>query len=105
MQTAVNELIRANLGLSGHGPAAVMEVDTEPLPEHITSTQDQPMETESTEPSPRTFQPKLGLPSYTQSLVRSTDSPPSPIMAEDNALLDAYPDAPGLSQSKAPGAG
>ena len=104
MQTAVNELIHANPRLSGNGPAAVMEVDTEPSPEHITSTQDQPMETESTEPSPGTFQPELGLPSYTQSLVGSTNSLLSPITAKDNTLLDADPDAPRLTQSKAPGA-
>ena len=45
------------------------------------------------------------MPSYNQSLVGSTDQPPSPVMAEENALFDADPDAPGLNQPKAPGAG
>ena len=104
-QTTVKELIRAHPGLSQSGPAEAIEVDTQPLPEPDTGTQDQPMETESMEPSPGTFQPELGMPGYTQSLIGSTDSLPSPITAEDNALLDADPDAPGLTQSKAPGAG
>ena len=56
-------------------------------------------------PSPGTFQPELGMPGYTPSLIGSANSPPSPIMAKDNALLDTDPDALGLGQSKAPGAG
>ena len=63
------------------------------------------METEQAGSSPGTFQPKLGMPGYTQSLIRSTDQPIAPITAEENALLDADPDTLGLSQSKAPGAG
>ena len=66
------------------------------------------METEQTEQtgvSPGSFQPELGMPGYNQSLVGSTDQLPSPVMAEENALLDVDPDVPGLNQSKAPGAG
>ena len=47
----------------------------------------------------------LGMPGYNQSLVGSTDQPPSPVMAKENALLDADPDGLGLNQSEAPGAG
>ena len=104
-QTVVKELIRAHPGLSGSGPTEAMEVDTKPLLEPDTGTQDQPMETESTEHSLGTFQPELAMPGYTQSLIGSTNSLPSPIMAEDSTLLDADLDAPGLTQLKAPGAG
>ena len=62
------------------------------------------MEMEQAGVSPGTFQPELGMPGYNQSLVRSADQPPSPVTAEENALLDVDPDAPGLTQSKAPGA-
>ena len=104
-ETTVRNLVRANQGLTGSEPTEAMDIDPEPLPEPTAETQDQPMETELSEPSPGTFQPELGTPGYTPSLIRSTDSPPSSIMAEDNALLEADLDAPGLSQSKAPGAG
>ena len=102
-ETAVRNLDRANPGLTGSEPIEAMDVDPEPLLEPAAEMQDQPMETEQSEHSPGTFQPELGVPRYTPSLIRSTDSPPSPIMAEDNALLDADPDALGLSQSKVPG--
>ena len=85
-----------------------MDVDEQPPLESVAETQgvgDQPMETEQTGVSPGSFQPELGMPGYNQSLVRSTDPPPSPVTAEENALLDADPDVPGLNQSKAPGAG
>ena len=60
--------------------------------ESTAETQDQPMELTSLR--------------YTPSLIGSADSPPSPIMATDNALLDApKPEVLGLDQSKAPGAG
>ena len=78
-----------------------MDVDLEPLPEPAAETQDQPMETEQSEASPGTFQPELGTPGYTPSLIGSIDSPPSPITAKDNALLDTDLDAPGLGQLKA----
>ena len=85
-----------------------MDVDEQPLPESVAKTQgvgDQPMETEQTGVLPGSFQPELGMPGYNQSLVRSTDQPPSPMTAEENALLDTDPDGPGLNQSKATGAG
>ena len=112
-QSAVQALICANLGLTGSESPEAMDVDpkppsesvAEPPLESIADTQDQAMETEPTESSPGTFQPELGMPGYTPSLIGSANLPPSPIMAEDNALLDADPDAPGLGQSKAPGAG
>ena len=104
-ETAVRNLVRANLGLTGSDSMEAMDVDPESLLEPTPEMQDQPMETEQLEPSLGTFQPELGTPRYTPSLIGSTDSPPSPIMVADNALLDADPDAPGLSQSKTPGAG
>ena len=104
-QTAVQALIHANLGLTGSESPEAMDIDTGPPPESIADTQDQAMETEPTESSPGTFQPELGMPSYTLSLIGSTDLPPSPIMAKDNTLLDTDPDVLGLGQSKAPGAG
>ena len=81
------------------------EVITKPPPPPVTDTQDRAMEIEPPETSPGTFQPELGMPSYTLSLIGSTNMLPSPITAKDNALLDADPEASGLSQSKAPGAG
>ena len=104
-ETAVRNWVHANPDLTRSEPMEVMDIDPEPLPEPTAEMQDQPMDTEQSEPSSGTFQPELGTPRYTLSLIGSTNSPPSPIMAEDNALLDADPDAPGLSQSKAPGAG
>ena len=103
-ETAVRDLIHANPGLTRSEPTEAMDVDSEPLLEPANEMQDQPMETEQSEPSPETFQPELGTSRYTLYLIGSTDSPPSPIMTEDNALLDADPDAPGLGQLKAPGA-
>ena len=63
------------------------------------------METKQTGVSPGSFQPEFGMPGYNQSLVGSTDPPPSPVMAKENALLDTDLDVLGLNQSKAPGAG
>ena len=112
-QSAVRDLICTNPGLTGSESLEAMDVDlalpsevvTEPPLPPITDTQDQAMETEPPETSPGTFQPELGTPSYTPSLIGSTNILPSPITAKDNALLDADLDAPGLSQSKAPGVG
>ena len=53
-----------------------------------------------------TFQPELTGPGYTPSLIGSMDTPPSPITAVDNALLDiADPETQPPETSKAPGAG
>ena len=87
MQNAVKELICANPGLTGSESMEAMDVDAESPLEPAVDTQDQPMETEQSESSPGTFQPELGMPGYTLSLIRSTNSLPSPITAEDNALL------------------
>ena len=115
-QSAVCDLIRANPGLTGSESLEAMDVDltlpseviTEPHLPPVADTQDQAIDTKPPETSLGTFQPELGMPSYTPSLIGSTNMPPSPITAEDNALLDADPDADldtlGLSQSKAPGA-
>ena len=126
-QTAIWDLIRANPGITGSESLEAMEVDapsesvTEFLVESVaelppesvteapqgpvTDTQDQAMEVEPTESSPGTFQPELAMPGYTPSLKGRANLPLSPIMAEDNALLDADPDVPGLTLSKVPGAG
>ena len=110
-ESAVKNLLRAHPELAGNETPEAMYMDEQPPPESVVETQgvvDQPMETEQTEQtgvSPGSFQPELGMPSYNQSLVRSIDQPPSPVTAKENALLDADPYAPGLNQSKAPGAG
>ena len=107
-ESAVKNLLRAHLELAGNEVPEAMDMDEQPLPESIAETQgvgDQPMETEQTGVSPGSSQLELGMPGYNQSLVRSTDQPPSPVTAEENALLDADLDAPGLNQSKASGAG
>ena len=106
-ESAVKNLLRAHPELAGNEVPEAMDMDEQPPPESVAETQgvgDQPMETEQTAVSPGSFQPELGMPGYNQSLVGSTDQPPSPMMAEENALLDADQDAPGPNQSKAPGA-
>ena len=110
-QSAVHDLIRANPGLTKSESPEAMDVNftlpLEVITEHpllpIADTQDQAMETKPPETSPRTFQPELGMPGYTLSLIGSANMLPSQITIEDNALLDADLDALGLSQSKAPG--
>ena len=106
-ESAVKNLLWAHPELAGNEIPEAMDVDEQSPPESVAVTQgvrDQPMETEQTGVSPGSFQPQLGMLSYNQSLVRSTDQLPSPVTAEENALLDADPDALGLNQSKAPGA-
>ena len=107
-ESAVKNLLRAHTELAGNEAPEVMDMDEQPPLEPVAELQgvgDQPMETEQTGVSPGSFQPELEMPGYNQSLVGSTDQPPSPVTAEENALLDADPDAPGLNQSKAPGTG
>ena len=107
-ERAVKNLLRAHPELARNEAPEAMDMDEQPLLESVAEMQgvgDQPMETEQTGVLLRSFQPELGMLSYNQSLVKSTDQPPSPVMAEENALLDADPDGPGLNQSKAPGAG
>ena len=65
-----------------------------------------PMDTGLPEAPVGTFQPELIGLGYTSSLIGSLDTPPSPIMATDNALLDAVDrGTPPPDISKAPGAG
>ena len=84
--------------------AEAMEVD-QPLvltaePMHL------PMDTGLPETPVGTFQPELTGLGYTPSLIGSLDTPPSPITAADNALLDAVDQGtPPPDISKAPGAG
>ena len=107
-ESAVKNLLQAHPELAGNEAPEAMDVDKQPPPESVAEMQgvgDQPMETEQTGVLPGSFQPELGMPGYNQSLVGSTDQPPSPVTAEENALLDMDPDALGLNQSKAPGAG
>ena len=61
-QSAVQALIHANPGLTGSESPEAMDIDTVPPLESVADTRDQAMETESTEPSPRTFQPELEAP-------------------------------------------
>ena len=106
-KSAVKNLLRAHPELAGNEAPEEMDVDEQPSPESVVETQgvrDQPMEREQTGVSLGFFQPELGMPGYNQSLVGSTDPSPSPVTAEENALLDADWDVPGLNQSKAPGA-
>ena len=93
--------------LTGDEHTEAMDADTVPpleLAAKAQETRDQPIETEQSEPSLGTFQPELGMPGYTLSLIGSADSPLSPITAKGNAQLDADPDVPGEGQSKATGA-
>ena len=65
-----------------------------------------PMDTGQPGVLPGTFQPELTEPGYTPSLIGSMDTPPSPITAEDNTLLDVTdPGTQTPETSKAPGAG
>ena len=111
---AVWDLIRAEPGLTGSEipeiveavveTAEAMEVD-QPLvlmaePMHL------PMDTGLPETPVGTSQPELTGSGYTPSLIGSLDTPPSRIMAADNALLDAVDqETPPPDTSKAPGAG
>ena len=110
----VRDLIRIEPGLTGSEipenveavveTAEAMEVD-QPLvltvePMHL------PMDTGLPEAPVGTFQPELTGAGYTPSLISSLDTPPSPITAADNALLDAVDrGTPPPDISKAPGAG
>ena len=111
---AVQDLIRTELGLTGSEipeiveavveTAEAMEVD-QPLVLTV-ETMHLPMDTGQPETPVGTFQPELTASGYTPSLIGSLDTPPSPIMAADNALLDAVDQGtPPPDISKAPGAG
>ena len=66
--------------------AEVMDVD--PPMVFMAKMEHQPMETGQLNVPLGTFQSELTEPGYTPSLIDSTDTPPSPITAVDNALLD-----------------
>ena len=87
-QSAVRDLTFAhNPGLTRSESPEAMDVDlalpseviTDPPLPPIADTQDQAMETEPPETSLGTFQPELGMPSYTPSLIGSANTLPSPI--------------------------
>ena len=110
---AVQNLIRIEPGLTGGEipetvevvveAAEAMEVDP-PMVFTAESTH-LPMDTELPEVPIGTFQPELTEPGYTLFLIGSVDTPPSPITAADNALLDvADPETQPPETSKAPGA-
>ena len=94
---AVRDLIHAEPGLTGSEipeiveavveTAEAMEVD-QPLVLTVESMH-LPMDTGLPEAPVGTFQPKLTGAGYTPSLIGSPDTPPSPITAADNTLLDA----------------
>ena len=111
---AVQNLIHIEPGItSGEIPETVeavveaaeaMEVDP-PMVFTAESTH-LPMDTRLPEVPIGTFQPELTEPGYTLFLIGSVDTPPSPITAVDNALLDvANPEIQPPETSKAPGAG
>ena len=95
-QSVVRDLICSSPGLTQSESPEAMDVDltlplqviTEPPLPPIADTQDQAMETKPPETLLGTFQPELGMPGYTASLIESTNTLPSPITAEDNTLLD-----------------
>ena len=111
---AVRDLIHAEPGLTSSEipeivqavveTAEAMEVD-QPL---VLTAQSMhlPMDTGLPKAPVGTFQPELTGAGYTPSLIGSPDTPPSPIMAVDNALLDAVDrGTPPPDISKVPGAG
>ena len=108
------DLICAKLGLTGSEipeivEAAVetteaMEVDS-PLVLMVESMH-LPMDTGLPQTPVGTFQPELTGAGYTLSLIGSLDTPPSPIMAANNTLLEAVDrETPPPDISKMPGAG
>ena len=111
---AVRDLICTELGLTGSEipeideavveTAEAMEVD-QPLV-LMAESMHLPMDTGLPKAPVGTFQPELTGVGYTPSLIGSPDTPPSPITAADNALLDAVDrGTPPQDISKAPGAG
>ena len=107
---AVRDLLLSEPGLTGGESmeileaAEAMEVD---LPMMLMAKATHlPMDTGQPGVPPGTFQLELAELGYTPSLIGSMDTPPSPIMAVDNALLDITdPGAQTLETSKAPGPG
>ena len=110
---AVQNLIRVEPGLTGGETpetlgtaetAEAMEVD--PLMVFMAESMHLPMDTGLPEAPMGTFQLELTGAGYTPSFIGSVNTPPSPIMATDNTLLDLIdPETQPLEISKAPGAG
>ena len=111
---AVQNLIHVEPGLTGseilETVEAVVETaeDMEVDPPMVFTAESThlPMDTRLPKVPIGTFQPELTGQGYTPSLIGSVGTPPSPIMAADNTLLDAAdPKAQPPETSKAPGAG
>ena len=111
---AVQDLIRAEPGLTGSEipeiveavveTAEAMEVDSRSV--FMAESMHLPMDTRLPETPVGTFQPELTGAGYTPSLISNLHTPPSPIMAADNTLLDAVNrGTPPPDISKASGAG
>ena len=84
--------------------AEAMEVDSPSV--FMAESSHLPMDTSLPKTPVGTSQLELTGVGYTSSLIGSPDTPPSPIMAADNALLDAVDrGTPPPDISKAPGAG
>ena len=100
-EAAVQGLICNNPGITR---SEAMEVDLQEAAP-ASGSPDQPMEMEL-ESSPSTFRPELMELGYTPFLVSSLDSPPSPVTAQEDALLDPQvSDSPSQNQFKAAGSG
>ena len=107
---AVWDLLLTELGLTGSKSTEFLEA-AEALKVGqpvmlVAEAMHLPMDTGQSGVLSGTFQPELTGPGYTPSLIGSIDTPPSPIMDADNALLDITDSgAAALETSKAPGAG
>ena len=107
---AVWDLLLSELGLTSGESTEILEaaeaMEVDPPMMLVDEVTHLPMDTGQPSVPSGTFQPELTELGYTPSLIGSMDTPPSPITAEDNALLDITdPGAQTLETSKAPGAG
>ena len=107
---AVRYLLLSEPGLTGGESTEILEaaeaMEVDPPMMLMAEAMHLPMDTGQSGVLPGTFQPELMGPEYTSSLIGSMDTPPSPIMDADNALLDITdPGAQTPETSKAPGAG
>ena len=107
---AVRDLLLSEPGLTGGESTEILEaaeaMEVDPPMMLMAEVTHLPMDTGQSGVPPGTFQPELMELGYTPSLIGSMDTPPSPITAADNALLDITdPGAQTPETSKAPGAG
>ena len=107
---AVWDMLLSELGLTGGESTEILEapeaMEVDPPMTLMAEAAHLPMDIGQSGVPLGTFQPELTGPGYTPSLIGSMDTPPSPITAEDNTLLDITdPGAQTLEISKAPGAG